>query len=129
MKKIINIAIIILILVGFCTAEQIITQKFYKETKAQVETIREISLQNEDVNTTLLEEKARFLEKEWSKKESFLWTFISHKEVRDIGVEISKLISAIKENNRETFTESLDLISFYIEMYSSLSGINLQNIF
>ena len=82
-----------------------------------------------DVNTEEIISRTNDLEDYWTKKESVLCTFINHKEIEDIGVEISKLKSAIKENEKHVFIESLNLISFYLKSNEHMIGINAQNIF
>ena len=46
-----------------------------------------------------------------------------------IGIEINKMQSAIKENNKEQFAQSIDLIKFYLKGYQHVIGISIQNIF
>ncbi len=75
------------------------------------------------------EEKAKELESYWQAKESIICTFVNHKEIEDVGIEINKLQTAVKQNNREAFIESLNLIFFYLDGYEHVIGINLQSIF
>ena len=129
MKKAIHISIIILFLIGICITEQILYQKYFEETTKKVEELRLVAETSTDVNTEDIISRTNDLENYWTKKESVLCTFINHKEIEDIGVEISKLKSAIKENEKHVFVESLSLISFYLKSYEHMIGINAQNIF
>ncbi len=129
MKKAIHISIIILFLIGICITEQILYQKYFEETTKKVEELRLVAETSTDVNTEDIISRTNDLENYWTKKESVLCTFINHKEIEDIGVEISKLKSAIKENEKHVFVESLNLISFYLKSYEHMIGINAQNIF
>ncbi len=129
MKKAIHISIIILFLIGICITEQILYQKYFEETTKRVEELRLVAETSTDVNTEEIISRTNDLEDYWTKKESVLCTFINHKEIEDIGVEISKLKSAIKENEKHVFVESLNLISFYLKSYEHMIGINAQNIF
>ena len=129
MKKAIHISIIILFLIGICITEQILYQKYFEETTKKVEELRLVAETSTDVNTEDIISRTNDLENYWTKKESVLCTFINHKEIEDIGVEISKLKSAIKENEKHVLVESLNLISFYLKSYEHMIGINAQNIF
>ncbi len=129
MKKAIHISIIILFLIGICITEQILYQKYFEETTKRVEELRLVAETSTDINTEEIISRTNDLEDYWTKKESVLCTFINHKEIEDIGVEISKLKSAIKENEKHVFVESLNLISFYLKSYEHMIGINAQNIF
>ncbi|MGN0748819.1 MAG: DUF4363 family protein [Christensenellales bacterium] len=129
MKKAIHISIIILFLIGICITEQILYQKYFEETTKRVEELRLVTETSTDINTEEIISRTNDLEDYWTKKESVLCTFINHKEIEDIGVEISKLKSAIKENEKHVFVESLNLISFYLKSYEHMIGINAQNIF
>lgn len=129
MKKAIHISIIILFIVGACITEQILTKMYFRKTIDLVSSLQFYAEANEEINTPLFEEKAKELEDYWQAKESIICTFVNHKEIEDVGIEINKLQSAVKENNREVFIESLNLIAFYLDGYEHVVGINLQSIF
>ncbi|MCI6542540.1 MAG: DUF4363 family protein [Firmicutes bacterium] len=129
MKKAIHISIIILFLVAICLTEQLLYKKYFNETSKKIENLRVIAEISTDINTQEIIDLTNDLEDYWTKKESVLCTFINHKDIEDIGVEISKLKSAIKENEKQIFVESINLISFFLESYEHMIGINAQNIF
>ncbi len=129
MKKAIHIAIIILFLIGMCATEQIISQTYLNDTKGKVDELFEISSLSETVNTEEISAKTNELEEFWRKRESVLCTFINHREIEEIGVEISKLKSAVKEDEKHVYLESIMLIQFYLKSYQHVLGINFQSIF
>ena len=129
MKKAIHIAIIILFLIGMCATEQIISQTYLNDTKGKVDELFEISSLSETVNTEEISAKTNELEEFWRKRESVLCTFINHREIEEIGVEISKLKSALREDEKHVFLESIMLIQFYLRSYQHVLGINFQSIF
>lgn len=129
MKKAIHISIIILFLVAICLTEQLLYKEYFNETSKKIENLRVIAEISTDINTQEIIDLTNDLEDYWTKKESVLCTFINHKDIEDIGVEISKLKSAIKENEKQIFVESINLISFFLESYEHMIGINAQNIF
>ncbi len=129
MKKAIHIIIIIAFLIAICTIEQIMAQAYLKEAKKQVENLISISSQSFNEKTDELMFYTNELEKYWTEKENILCTFVNHREIEDIGIEISKLQTAIKNNEQKIYVESINLILFYIISYQHVIGINAQSIF
>lgn len=129
MRKAIHISIIIIFLIGIITLEQLLTQNYLTETNNLVEQLITISETSENVNTDEIIAKTNELEKFWDKKEKVICTFVNHKEIEDVGVEISKLKSAIEENEKQVYVESINLVAFYLKAYQHIIGINIQSIF
>lgn len=129
MKKAIHIIIIIAFLIAICTIEQIMAQAYLKEAKKQVENLISISSQSFNEKTDELMFYTNELEKYWTEKENILCTFVNHREIEDIGIEISKLQTAIKNNEQKIYVESINLILYYIISYQHVIGINAQSIF
>lgn len=129
MKKLIHISIIILILVGLCLTEQLLTERYFKKTRSMIGEIELFLRNGQEISSEEVIQKTDELKKYWTEKESIICTFVNHTDIEDIGVEISKLKSAISEKNKEVFVESLNLISFYLDAYQHILGINLQSIF
>ncbi len=127
-RKIIDISIILLFIVGICVAEQLISQHYFNEVNKKLDNIEVILSTTENLN----EEVSYYtddLSTYWTSKQNILSTFVNNKEIDDVGVEIEKLQTAISNNDKAKYKESLNLIDFYIKSYEYLIGINLQNIF
>lgn len=129
MRKAINISIIVLFLIAICTVEQILAQNYLNGVQTRIEDISYEYLSSEEIKETKLISKTNELENYWTSKESVLCNFVNHKDIEDIGIEINKMQSAIKENNKEQFAQSIDLIKFYLKGYQHVIGISIQNIF
>ena len=129
MRKAINISIIVLFLIAICTVEQILAQTYLNGVQNRIEDISYEYLASAEINTTKLISKTNELESYWTEKESVLCNFVNHKDIEDIGIEINKMQNAIKENSREQFAQSIDLIKFYLKGYQHVIGISIQNIF
>ncbi len=129
MKKAINISIILLFIVAACITDQILIKTYFNKTGEFVSTIKAYIEENENVNTPFLIEKTNELNDYWQSKESIVCTFVNHQDISNLGTEINKLQSAAKENNRDVFVESINLIEFYLAGYEHVVGINLQSIF
>lgn len=129
MKKAINITIIILLLIGICVLEQVLADKYLAEVESRVDSIYTTFLSVDDINNTQLISQTNELEEYWTNKESILCNFVNHKDIEDIGVEINKMQTATKDNNKDQYYESLKLVKFYLKGYKHVIGISIQNIF
>ncbi len=129
MKKAINISIIILLLVGICVVEQVLADKYLADVESRIDKIYETFLTLDDINDTLLISQTNELESYWTSKENVLCNFVNHKDIEDIGVEINKMQTATKDNNKDQYYESLKLVKFYLTGYKHIIGISIQNIF
>lgn len=129
MKKAINITIIILLLIGICVLEQVLADKYLAEVEKRVDSIYTTFLSVDDINNTQLISQTNELEEYWTNKESILCNFVNHKDIEDIGVEINKMQTATKDNNKDQYYESLKLVKFYLKGYKHVIGISIQNIF
>ncbi|MDD4110277.1 MAG: DUF4363 family protein [Clostridia bacterium] len=128
-KKIINVLIIVLIITGLCVIEQVLAQQYFKELNIKASHIESIISTAENLSSNDIPYYTDDLSTYWHEKEIVLATFVNHKQIEDLGVEIDKLKTSIFNNNREQYVESLSLIKLYISNYEYLVGINLQNIF
>lgn len=129
MKKAINITIIILLLIGICVLEQVLADKYLAEVESRIDSIYTTFLSVDNINNTQLISQTNELEEYWTNKESILCNFVNHKDIEDIGVEINKMQTATKDNNKDQYYESLKLVKFYLKGYKHVIGISIQNIF
>lgn len=129
MKKFINITIIILLLIAVCVVEQVLADKYLAEVEKRVDNIYENFISLDGINDTKLIAQTNELEEYWTAKESVLCNFVNHKDIEDIGVEINKMQTATKDNNKDQYYESLKLVKFYLKGYKHVIGISIQNIF
>lgn len=129
MKKAIYIIIIVLFITGICLIEQLLVQQYFKVLNERTSNISNILSTIEDLNTNDLPYYTDDLHKYWTAKENILCTFINHKDIEEIGEEISRMQTAIVNNDKDKYKESLNLIRYYIISYQHIIGINFQNIF
>ena len=64
----------------------------------------------------------------WKDRENLLCFFINHKEMQDMGIELEKMLSYCKFNNKEEYKNSLELVIYYTETFHHIMGISLQNL-
>ena len=129
MRKLINVIIIILFLVGICLTEQILADKYLNEMQEKMTTLNEYFISIEDIADTKLINDTNAINEFWTKKEEILCNFVNHKDIEDIGVELNKMQTATKNNDKNAYSESLKLIFFYLSAYRHVIGISIQNIF
>ncbi|MBO4412969.1 MAG: DUF4363 family protein [Clostridia bacterium] len=129
MRKILNVVFIILFLVAICVTEQILANKYLGEMKTKMDALNKYFISIENIADTKLINDTNQVTEFWTKKEEILCNFVNHKDIEDIGVELNKMQSAIKNNDKNAYSESLKLIFFYLNAYRHVIGISIQNIF
>lgn len=128
-RKVISVSIIVLFIFGICLTEQLLSQEYLEVMNKKTKNIITILSITDDINSNDIPFFTDDLSRYWKSKESILSTFVNQKELEDIGVEINKLKSSLKNSNKERYEESINLIKFYIESYENLFKITLQNVF
>lgn len=127
--KVLNVIVIILFLIGICLTEQLLANKYLNEMKEKMTSLNNYFISVNNLADTKLINDTNAIEEFWTKKEEVLCNFVNHKDIEDIGVELNKMQSAIKNDDKDAYTESLKLIFFYINSYRHVIGISIQNIF
>lgn len=83
----------------------------------------ETDLRNMDISLAVSD-----LESNWKQNESNMCYLVNHKNIQEIGLEISKLKVYQKENDTKEFRASLEAIKLYSEGYLHFMGANLHNV-
>ena len=126
---IINIIIIVLFLIGICVYEdQVVTfgvRQVNEDCMAIEEMIENIE---DDIRTMNVVMAVQNLEYNWKKNEGKMCYLVNHKNIQEIGVEISKLQGFLENNELNDFKSSLDAIKFYSHSYLHFMGASLHNI-
>ena len=80
-------------------------------------------------NTPELKQLTFELNDYWAKQENALCFFINHKDMHEMGNEITRLISYSKFNLMEEFEASLLLVIYYSKEFHHIMGVSVENIF
>ena len=129
MKRLLCIIIISVFLVGVCVTEEILVKRTLFEIN-QKGTSLLVYVQNlTDLNTEDVLSKTRELNSFWLKYEDALCFFVNHKDMHEMGNELIKMISYAKNNIKEEYTTSLELVIYYSSTFHHLMGVSLENIF
>lgn len=90
--------------------------------------IEKISDNEQDLRNMSISLAVSDLESDWKKNESNMCYLVNHKNIQEIGLEISKLKVYQKENDTKEFRASLEAIKLYSEGYLHFMGANLHNV-
>lgn len=129
MKKFITILIVVLILAGAVTFEQITINNYLNEIKDMTYELITLTTGTENIQTPEIKEKVDNLKQTWIHHEEVLCIFANHKDMRDLCIEIQKLEGNIEVNQYEDFTASLRVIYHLTNDYHKIMGTSWQNIF
>ena len=129
MKKFITILIVVLILAGAVTFEQITINNYLNEIKDMTHELITLTTGTENIQTPEIKEKVDNLKQTWIHHEEVLCIFANHKDMRDLCIEIQKLKGNIEVNQYEDFTASLRVIYHLTDDYHKIMGTSWQNIF
>ena len=128
LKKYIHLVLILIFLIGACVLEETIVNNYLIDIDYEVSQIQGFVSGKEDINTAEVLSLVENLNEEWLNKEQVLCLIVNHKDIEDIGLEISRLRSNAVTNQIEDFNASLALIRFYAKAYHHVMGTNLYNI-
>ena len=129
MKRLVSIIIICLFLIGICTFEEILVNTTLDKLHNKSTYMYELYQKSDSANTKELIELTQDLNDYWTKRENALCFFINHKDMHEMGNEITRLISYSKFNLKEEFEASLLLIIYYSEEFHHIMGVSVENIF
>lgn len=124
----INFIIIALILVFICVSEELTVSSSLRDVQDRCLTIERIVDEEKTLKNSTLVLAVDNLEYNWTKSESNLCFMVNHKNVQEIGQEITKAKQYITEDNIEEFKISIELIKFYCHSYLHFMGANLHNV-
>lgn len=129
MKRLICIIIISIFLIGCCTAEEILVKSTLAEIQERGTNLYVFVEDLDNLNTEDVLEKTRELNQFWLKYEDALCFFVNHKDMHEMGNELIKMISYAKNNVKEEYTTSLELVIYYSSTFHHIMGVSLENIF
>lgn len=124
----IMLAIIFLFLIAISVVEDAVVSSSLKMAMDDCLYIEKLSDDKDDLRTMNIALAVSDLESDWKKNESNMCYLVNHKNIQEIGLEISKLKVYQKENDTKEFRASLEAIKLYSEGYLHFMGANLHNV-
>ena len=125
---IVNIIIIFLFLIGICIVEDVVVTNGVRTVSESCIAIEELIEGREDLRHMDVVMAVENLEYEWQTYEGKMCYMVNHKNIQEIGAEISKLKGYLDNNEFNDFESSLDAIKFYSHSYLHFMGASLHNI-
>jgi len=125
-KKSVTIAVVLLLLAGICTAEQImvvrITQDAIRETHEVVALIQTGDLEE-------AEKKAHALDRTWDDSAKKLEVLVDHRSTDDVRYALSKLLAALEGRDRVSALIYAGELEGGIEHVCERQTVTLENMF
>lgn len=128
MKKFILI-VFILFLTGLVVWEEITVHTVLSTIRDKAILLEDRVYELQNVDNDEIKNAVKDIENTWENYEDALCFLVNHKDIEDIGMELSKLRANCNVNQYEDFCSSLSVIIFFTEKYSHIMGISFQNIF
>ena len=127
--KIFIIILLTLLLAGLVTYEEIMVNNslnliFEKSIQLQADTS-----DTEYINNSYVVRQADVISDIWDKYEDRLCFVINHKNIQDMGIQISNLKAYVITNDIEDFKQTIALIVYYTELFRHMVGVSLDGIF
>ena len=118
-----------LLLVGVVTFQQIFADTALDELMTRIETLDTEITEKADINLENIIKITDDLDDFWTKKERILCLVINHNDLNNVGEQIKRVKTYIKNNDKENCLVELETLKFYAESYRHVMEINLQNLF
>lgn len=115
-------------LVGVCIAEDILVSTSLDNVAQYCYQIEKAVEENDGIVNNKVNFWVENLEYNWQNNESSLCYLVNHKNMQEIGVEITRLKNYIEEDERTEFLISLELIKYYSQAYRHFMGASFHNI-
>lgn len=124
----IMLAIIFLFLIGISIGEEYTVSSSLSQTMDDCLIIEKLSDSLDDVRRMDIALAVDDLEYNWLKNEKRMCFWVNHKNIQEIGMEISKIKVYLRENDVKEFRASIEAVKFYSESYLHFMGANLDNV-
>ena len=124
----IMLALIFVFLIGISVAEEIIIDNGLTQAMNDCLYLENISQNQQDLRLQKIALAVDDLEYHWKENERKMCFLVNHKNIQEIGLEISKMKVYQQENDVKEFKACLDAVKFYSQSYLHFMGANLHNV-
>lgn len=124
----INFALIFLILIGICVAEDLLVSNSLYEIQSECYEIEGVVEKYNDLRNMEIVMIIDNLEYKWIQDEGKMCYLVHHKNIQEIGQEIAKLKLYIPSNDVDAFKVSISSIKSYCHNYLHFMGANWHNV-
>lgn len=124
----INFILIAIFLVCICVAEDNIVSTSLTDIQTRCFEIERLVDEKQNIKNMDMVMQIENLEDSWLDNEEKMCYLVNHKNIQEIGQEISKLKLYVVENDVEAFKVSLSTIRGYCHSYLHFMGANFHNV-
>lgn len=121
--------LLLVFLITICALEQTLVSNSLNAINALAFDLQTTVQGSVQINTPEVQAKVENLNSTWNYYENLLCYFSNHKDMKEMGIEIQRMIVYSATNQHEEFKASLALVILYSETFEHFMGISLQNIF
>lgn len=125
---IMNLIFIVLLLAGICWIEEGVVASSLKSVQNQCFEIEKMIEEKKSVKDMEFVMAVENLEYSWVKHEIKLCYMVNHKNIQEIGQEISKIKMYIASDDIDALKVSTQSLRMYCHAYLHFMGANLKNI-
>ena len=125
---ILNFVFIVLVLAGICVAEEIVVSSSLTKIQEECFEIEKLINEKDDLLNMDVVLAVDNLEQSWNEDEGTLCFMVNHKNIQEIGQEISKIKLYIAGNDIDGARVSLSTIRMYCHGYMHFMGANIHNV-
>lgn len=129
MKRLFWIILIVIVLIGICVADEMLVNDTLHQIKTTGNQLHAFAQQLDSVNNQELISQSKDLLEFWNSREVILSFTSNHKDIREMGLELTKMITYAKQDIKEEFFTSLELVIYYTDSFRQVIGLSFQNIF
>ena len=125
---IINLVLIVFLLGGICTIEEVYVSKALKSVQDQCFEIERMVEERDSIKDMEFVLAIDNLEYSWTKNETTLCYMVNHKNIQEIGQEISKIKMYIASDDIDALKVSTQTLRMYCHSYLHFMGANIHNV-
>ena len=125
---IINLVLIFFLLTGICLIEETVVSASLKNVQDQCFEIEKLVETRESIKDMEMVMAVDNLEYTWCQQEVKLCYMVNHKNIQEIGQEISKIKMYIASDDIDALKVSTQTLRMYCHSYLHFMGANLRNV-
>ncbi len=130
MKTFSNIMLILIFafLVSICIIEEFVVSNSLSQAMNDSLYIEKLLDEDNQLKSMTISLAVDDLEYHWIKNESKMCYLVNHKNIQEIGLEISKLKIYQKDDDLKEFEACLNAVKFYSQGYTHFMGASVHNV-
>ncbi len=125
-KKCVTIAVVLLLLIGVCLAEQIMVYRYTQDALSETREVLSL-IQTGDLSAA--QKKAHALDRTWDEDAKKLEVLVDHRSTDDVRYALSKLLAALESGDNASSLIYAGELEGGIEHVYERQAVTLENMF